>query len=82
MEAITSHLSGLAMTVLSSALFGLIGFVWKISHRTTTQEKELQTLREEIARMQAQTKHDVDYLMNKLDAHNDKMYSIVRNRKD
>jgi len=82
MEEISSHILDIVMTVISSALFGLIGFVWKISHKVSTQEKEIQGLKSIINADKVQTKHDLDYLMNKLDAHNDKMYSIVRNRKD
>jgi len=82
MEAITSHLTGLAMTVLSSALFGLIGFVWRISHKVSANEKETAYLKSELKGLKTQTKHDTDYLLGKLDAHNDKMYSIVKNKRD
>ena len=82
MEEISSHILDIVMTVISSALFGLIGFVWKISHKVSTLEREVQNLESRLKGAESQTKHDVDYLMGKLDAHNDKMYSIVKNKRD
>ena len=82
MEEISSHILDIVMTVISSALFGLIGFVWKISHKVSTLEREVQNLERRLKGIESQTKHDVDYLMGKLDAHNDKMYSIVKNKRD
>tara|TARA_R100001163_G_C4983304_1_gene138631 strand:+ start:276 stop:521 length:246 start_codon:yes stop_codon:yes gene_type:complete len=70
------------MTVISSALFGLIGFVWKISHKVTSHEKEIQTIKQISESRHTQTKHDVEYLISKVDKNNDKMYSIVKNLKD
>ena len=75
-----SQFLDIAITVVSSAVFALIGFVWKVSHKVTDQEKELQNLKSTLKGLESQTKHDISYLMNKVDAHNDKMYSIVKNQ--
>jgi len=75
-----SHFIDIAITVVSSAVFGLIGFVWKVSHKVSSLEREVQNLDSKLKGAETQTKHDISYLMNKVDAHNDKMYSIVRNQ--
>jgi len=75
-----SQFLDIAITVVSSAVFALIGFVWKVSHKVNDQEKELQNLESKFKGLESQTKHDISYLMNKVDAHNDKMYSIVKNQ--
>lgn len=77
-----SQFLDIAITVVSTAVFALIGFVWKVSHKVTDQEKELESLQSKLNALETQTKHDIGYLMNKVDAHNDKMYSIVKNLKD
>lgn len=45
-----------AVSIIGAGLFGLVGFVWKISHKMTQQEGE-----------QNQIRREVDYLQKKVD---------------
>ena len=82
MEELSGHLLDIVMTLLGSAILGLIGFVWKISHKVADLAKQLDGVREVNRSDMSQTRRDLDYLISKVDNHNDKMYSIVKNLKD
>ena len=77
-----SHIVEFAMTAIGSAVFGLVGFVWRISHKMSETEKKMEALRELHNADMRQTKRDIDYIMGKVDKHGDKMYCIVRNMKE
>ena len=59
----------IAITILTTGLFALIGFVWRFSHKVTAMEKDVSTHKKRIAKMEA----DHDKVM-------DRMYSIAKDR--
>ena len=59
----------IAITILTTGLFSLIGFVWKFSHKVTSLEKDVATQRKRLERMES----DHDKVM-------DRMYSIAKDR--
>jgi hypothetical protein len=61
----------IAITILTTGLFSLIGFVWKFSHKVTAMEKDVTDNKRRIRKMET----DHDKVM-------DKMYSIVKSRGD
>ncbi len=61
----------IAITILTTGLFALIGFVWRFSHKVTAMEKDVADNKRRIRKMET----DHDKVM-------DKMYSIVKSRGD
>ena len=59
----------IAITILTTGLFALIGFVWKWSHTVTTMRTDLHNMKRRIQRMEK----DHDKVM-------DRMYSIAKSR--
>ena len=59
----------IAINILTTGLFSLIGFVWKFSHKVTSLEKDVATQRKRLERMES----DHDKVM-------DRMYSIAKDR--
>ena len=59
----------IAITILTTGLFALIGFVWRFSHKVTSLEKDVDTYKKRIGKMEA----DHDKVM-------DRMYSIAKDR--
>ena len=55
-DPVEKNLIELAVSVIGAGLFGLVGFVWKISHKITKHEGE-----------QSQLRREVDYLQKKID---------------
>tara|TARA_R100001591_G_scaffold89658_1_gene95667 strand:- start:278 stop:526 length:249 start_codon:yes stop_codon:yes gene_type:complete len=82
LDVLESHIIDIAMTAMGSAVFGLVGFVWKISHKASVLEKKIDGLRDLQTSDSRQFRKDIDYILNKVDNHGDKMYSIVKNLKD
>lgn len=61
----------IAITILTTGLFALIGFVWRYSHKVTAMGKDVENNKRRIRKMES----DHDKVM-------DKMYSIVKSRGD
>jgi len=61
----------IAITILTTGLFALIGFVWKFSHKVTKMENDLDNNIRRIQRMEK----DHDKVM-------DRMYSIAKSRSE
>ena len=59
----------IAITVLTTGLFSLIGFVWKFSHKVTKLENDIEIYKKRIGKMES----DHDKVM-------DRMYSIAKDR--
>ncbi len=83
---IAAHLVDIAMTVLGSAILGLVGFVWRVSHRVTALSNRIETLREMQLRDKRELTKDIDLIMTNVDKNRDwttnRMMSIVRDVKD
>ena len=59
----------IAITILTTGLFALIGFVWRFSHKVTTMEGKVEEHQKRIRKMET----DHDKVM-------DRMYSIAKDR--
>jgi hypothetical protein len=82
----TEHLIEFATALVGSAVFGLIGFVWRISHRVTQIENRLEGLAEIQKRDRDELQKDVDNILANVDKNREwttsRMMSIVRDTKD
>lgn len=63
--------TSIAITILTTGFFSLIGFVWRYSHKVTKMENDLHNLQRRIQRLE----RDHDKVM-------DRMYSIAKSRGD
>tara|TARA_R100001463_G_scaffold29034_4_gene66274 strand:+ start:168 stop:434 length:267 start_codon:yes stop_codon:yes gene_type:complete len=79
MADIEKNLFEVALAAMGSAVLGVFGFFWKISHRVSANEKEVQNIRESASRDYKQLRRDVDYILSKVDSADSKLYSIVKN---
>ena len=61
----------IAITILTTGLFSLIGFVWRFSHKVTKMENDLTNLQSRIRKMEK----DHDKVM-------DRMYSLAKSRSE
>ncbi len=61
----------IAITILTTGLFALIGFVWRFSHKVTKMENDSHNLQRRIQRLEK----DHDKVM-------DRMYSIAKSRSE
>ena len=61
----------IAVTILTTGFFTLIGFVWRWSHKVTKLENDLDNLMRRVQRLEK----DHDKVM-------DRMYSIAKSRSD
>ena len=59
----------IAITILTTGFFSLIGFVWRFSHKVTALEKDVLSLTKRVERME----QDHSKVM-------DRMYSIAKDR--
>ena len=64
---ILDHIVGIGITLLTTGFFAMIGFVWKISHKTSMLEQRIEA-------------HEKRIMTNasKLEKLSDKQYSIVK----
>tara|TARA_S200002703_G_scaffold133858_1_gene122140 strand:- start:808 stop:1068 length:261 start_codon:yes stop_codon:yes gene_type:complete len=85
MEGISDHLVDIGMTALGSAIFALIGFVWKISHRMSELEKSTESQREVARRDLEEVKKDIDVIYSNVDKNREwttnRMMSIAKEMK-
>ena len=61
----------IAVTLLTTGLFTLVGFVWRWSHKVTSMEKDIVDMKRRIRKMET----DHDKVM-------DRMYSMAKSRGD
>ncbi len=59
----------IAITILTTGFFSLIGFVWRFSHKVTVLERDIESHKKRIQKME----QDHDKVM-------DRMYSIAKDR--
>tara|TARA_X000001382_G_C3056152_1_gene142773 strand:+ start:298 stop:561 length:264 start_codon:yes stop_codon:yes gene_type:complete len=81
-EALSGHLMDFAMTGLGTAVFALIGFVWKISHKMSALEKQLANERELRQRDARDFRRDIDTIVDNVDKNREwstnRMMSIAK----
>tara|TARA_R100001510_G_C7562574_1_gene142070 strand:+ start:154 stop:414 length:261 start_codon:yes stop_codon:yes gene_type:complete len=82
MEAAWPYIVDIVMTVVPAALFTMIGFVWKISHKVSNLEKSLQAFKGLHDRDISEVKKDVDVIYNNVDKNREwttnRMMSIAK----
>jgi hypothetical protein len=76
----------LIWTVAGSALLGLAGFVWKISHRTSSLESRLAAMENAHSKEVESLRRDLDTIAKGLDKNREwttnRMMSIAKEMKD
>ncbi len=81
-EALSGHLMDFVMTLLGTAVFALIGFVWRISHKVAENHKRTEELQRLITQENTRLTRDIDMIMSKVDKHGEwttnRMMSIVK----
>ncbi len=81
-EALNGHLMDFVMTALGSAVFGLIGFVWKVSHKVSSLEKQLDSQKQMHSRDINEVKKDIDVIYSNVDKNREwttnRMMSIAK----
>ena len=61
----------IAITILTTGFFSLIGFVWRFSHKVTSLERDLENYKRKTSKMEK----DHDKVM-------DRMYSMAKSRSE
>ena len=81
-EALSGHLMDFVMTALGTAVFTLIGFVWRISHKVSVLEKRLENERDMRTRDGREYRRDIDMIISNVDKNREwttsRMMSMVR----
>ena len=75
-----------AIALFGSAVFALIGFVWKISHKVNSVTTRLDSLVEMQRKDSESINRDIDMIIDKVDKNREwttgRMMSIVRDSKE
>ena len=61
----------IAITILTTGLFALVGFVWRFSHKVTKLEQDYESIKSRLRRMEGEH----DKVM-------DRMYSLAKSRSE
>ena len=81
-EALNGHLMDFVMTALGSAVFGLIGFVWKVSHKVSVLEKTIESQNKMHIRDINELKKDIEIIYSNVDKNREwttnRMMSIAK----
>tara|TARA_Y100001973_G_C4945912_1_gene207912 strand:- start:141 stop:407 length:267 start_codon:yes stop_codon:yes gene_type:complete len=81
-EALSGHLMDFVMTALGTAVFALIGFVWRISHKVSVMERLLSSEREMRQRHEREVQRDIDHIISNVDKNREwstsRMMSIAK----
>ena len=81
-DALSNYFMDFVMTALGTAVFTLIGFVWKISHKVSTLEKRLENEQAMRKRTESEFRREIDNIIDNVDKNREwstnRMMSIVR----
>ena len=66
-EALSNYFVDFVMTALGTAVFALIGFVWRISHKVTENSKRIDEVLRTSIKDNAQVNRDIDMILAKVD---------------
>ena len=81
-EALSNYFMDFVMTALGTAVFTLIGFVWKISHKVSSLEKQVANEREMRQRDAREFRKDIDNIVDNVDKNREwstnRMMSIAK----
>ena len=85
MDAIGSYVIDILMTLGSTTILALVGFVWKISHKVANLEKALESNRQMQNRDINEVKKDIEIIYNNVDKNREwttnRMMSIAKEMK-
>ena len=80
-EALSNYFMDFVMTALGTAVFTLIGFVWRISHKVSALEKRLENERD-LRTRDGREYRDIDMIIANVDKNREwttsRMMSMVR----
>ena len=79
MEDSQKNIFEIAMGAAFTGVLGIFAFFWKMSHRVSSTEKEVENLKESASRDYKQLRRDVDYILSKVDNADSRILSIVKN---
>lgn len=81
-EALSNYFIDFIMGALGTAVFALIGFVWKISHKVSTLEKQVANERDLRQRLERSVQRDIDNIIENVDKNREwstnRMMSIAK----
>ena len=81
-EALSNYFIDFVMTALGTAVFALIGFVWKVSHKVSNLEKRLENEQALRKRDATEFRRDIDMIISNVDKNREwttsRMMSMVR----
>jgi hypothetical protein len=81
-EALSNYFMDFVMTALGTAVFTLIGFVWKVSHKVSSLEKQVSSERELRQRDAREFRKDIDNIVDNVDKNREwstnRMMSIAK----
>ena len=66
-SALHNYFVDFIMTALGTAVFALIGFVWRISHKVAENQKKIEELSRWQQRDHKQVNKDIDMILSKVD---------------
>jgi len=69
----------LALGLAGGVVLAVFGFFFRMSHRVSSNEKEVVHLKEATSRDFKELRRDVDYILNKVDTADNRLHSIVKN---
>ena len=82
MEILSGHFLELGFTLASAAIFSLIGFVWKISHKVSVLERQISADTRMRQMAERELRRDIDVIIDNVDKNREwttsRMMSIVR----
>ena len=81
-EALSNYFIDFIMGALGTTVFALIGFVWKISHKVSTLEKQVANERDLRQRLERSVQRDIDNIIDNVDKNREwstnRMMSIAK----
>ena len=81
-DALSNYFMDFVMTALGTAVFTLIGFVWKISHKVSTLERIISSEREMRQRNERELRREIDNIIDNVDKNREwstnRMMSIAK----
>jgi len=86
MGEIHSYVIDIAITFGTTTVLGLVGFVWRISHKVSSLEKSIESVKTISNRDLSEIRKDIEVIYGHVDKNRewttDRMMSIARNMKD
>lgn len=85
MGGMSEHIIQLMWMLLGSSILGLFGFLWRLSHKVSDQEKVIDSLKELHHRDMAEVRRDIDVIYSNVDKNREwttnRMMSIAKDIK-